>query len=82
MASTKPKADAEPVKEAPIVEAPVVEAKVNESIYSAEELARNHKLFNTSYEIVAVALRMAGKKEATFTEAKKIIENFKNREVK
>lgn len=77
MASTKVKAAAEPVKEAP-----VVQAKVNESIYSAEELAKNHKLFKTSYEIVAVALRKAGKKEATFTEAKNIIENFKNREVK
>lgn len=75
MASTKEKA-AEPVK------APVVEAKVNESIYTAEDLAKNHKLFKTSYEIVAVALHKAGKKEATFTEAKKIIENFKNREVK
>ena len=76
MASTKPKAT-EPVKEAP-----AVQASVNESVYSAEELARNHKLFKTSYEIVAVALRKAGKKETTFTEAKNIIENFKNREVK
>lgn len=77
MASTKVKAEAEPVKEAP-----VVKARVNESIYTAEELARNHKLFKTSYEIVAVALREAGKKEATFSEAKDIIEKFKNREVK
>lgn len=75
MASTKEKA-AEPVK------APVVEVKPVESVYTAEDLAKNHKLFKTSYEIVAVALRKAGKKEATFTEAKKIIENFKNREVK
>ena len=77
MASTKVKAAAEPVKEAP-----AVQAKVSESIYSAEELARNHKLFKTSYEIVSVALRKAGKKEATLSEAKDIIENFKNREVK
>lgn len=76
MASTKAKA-AEPVKEAP-----AVEVKPIESIYSAEELAENHKLFKTSYEIVAVALRMAGKKEATLSEAKNIIEKFKNREVK
>ena len=74
--STKPKAAAEPVK------APVVQARANESVYTAEELAANHKMFKTSYEIVAVALRKAGKKEATFSEAKKIIENFKNREVK
>lgn len=61
---------------------PVAQATVEESIYAAEELAKNYKLFNTSYEIVSVALREAGKKEATVTEAKKIIENFKNREVK
>lgn len=70
MASEKPKAAAEKV------------APVMESIYSAEELASNYKLFNTSYEIVAVALRLAGKKAATLTEAKTIVEKFKNKEVK
>ncbi len=53
-----------------------------ESVYTAEELANNHKAFNTSYEIVTVALRLAGKKAATFTEAEKIIEKFKTKEVK
>lgn len=76
MANTKPKA-AEPVNEAPIVH-----KHVNESVYTAEELAQNHKFFKTSYEIVTVALQMAGKKSATVTEAKNIIEKFKNREVK
>lgn len=75
--SAKAKAAVDPVKEAP-----VVQPKANESVYTAEELAQNHKFFKTSYEIVAVALQMAGKKAATFSEAKKIIENFKNREVK
>ena len=76
--STKPKAvAADPVKEAPIVQ-----KHVNESVYTAEELAQNHKFFKTSYEIVSVALRMAGKTAATVTEAKNIIEKFKNREVK
>lgn len=74
--TTNTKAAAPAVKEAPAA------PKVSESLYTAEELAQNHKLFKTSYEIVAVALRVAGKKEATFTEAKKIIENFKNKEVK
>ena len=55
---------------------------VNESVYSATELIENHKVFNTSREIVEVALRMAGKHTATFTEAKTIIEKFKNKEVK
>lgn len=53
-----------------------------ESVYSAEELAANHRTFNTSREIVVVALRRAGKKKATLNEARKIIDNFKNKEVK
>lgn len=57
-------------------------APVNESVYTAEELAANHKVFKTSYEIVAVALRLAGKNAATLTEAKQIIEKFKTKEVK
>ncbi|MGN0999693.1 MAG: hypothetical protein ACI4PO_09095 [Faecousia sp.] len=77
MASNKEKTVAEAVKETP-----VVRARVNESVYSAEELAENHKLFKTSYEIVEIALRLAGKKEATYSEAKAIIEEFKKREVK
>ena len=62
--------------------APAVVTPVNASVYTAEELAENHKVFNTSREIVAVALRMAGKKTATFQEAKSIIDKFKNKEVK
>ncbi len=72
--------------EAVVEEAPKQEIKISappaESVYSAAELAENHKIFNTSYEIVSIALRLAGKKTATFTEAKNIIEKFKNKEVK
>ena len=57
-------------------------APVNESVYTAVELAENHKVFKTSREIVEIALRMAGKKTATLTEAKTIIEKFKHKEVK
>lgn len=53
-----------------------------ESVYTAAELARNHKAFNTSKEIVIVAMRLAGKKTATISEAQRIINNFKNKEVK
>lgn len=60
----------------------VATPSVNESVYTAEELANNHKALDTSYEIVTIALRMAGKKSATFTEAKKIIDKFKSKEVK
>lgn len=77
MATSEKKVVAEAVKESP-----AVRSQVNESVYTAEELASNHKYFKTSYEVVAVALRMAGKKTATASEAEKIIEKFKNREVK
>lgn len=55
---------------------------IAESIYTADELADNCKVFKTSREIVAVALRLAGKETATLTEAKIIVEKFKNKEVK
>lgn len=66
-------------------EAPKAEVKVAApvaSVYTASELADNYKAFKTSREIVVVALRLAGKKTATFAEAEKIIERFKNKEVK
>ena len=63
-------------------DAEVATPVVNESVYTAEELAKNHKAFETSYEIVSIALRLAGKKAATFSEAKKIIDQFKTKEVK
>lgn len=67
----------EPAKE------PVKKAKTPvASVYAAEELIKNYKVFNTSREIVAVALRLANKKEATIDEATKIINAFKNKEVK
>ena len=56
--------------------------RINESVYTAEEFIEHHKVFKTSREVVEVALRMAGKKSATFPEAKAIIEKFKNKEVK
>lgn len=66
-------------------EAPKAEIKAAApvaSVYTASELADNYKAFKTSREIVVVALRLAGKKTATFAEAEKIIERFKNKEVK
>ena len=52
------------------------------SVYSAAELANNHKLFGVNREIVVIALRKAGKKNASFAEAKTIIDKFKAKEVK
>lgn len=57
-------------------------ARPVEAVYTAEELAENHNAFNASYGIVATALRQAGKEKATFSEAERIIEKFKNKEVK
>lgn len=54
---------------------------VTEDVYTVEELVENYKAFDTYREIVATALRMAGKETATFSEAKKIIDTFKNKEV-
>lgn len=51
-------------------------------VYTAAELAASHKVFKTSREIVAVALKLAKKEKATFEEAKEIVEEFKNRRVK
>lgn len=59
----------------------VEKVDVNESIYTAEELVKNHAVLGTYREIVEVSLRLAGKKAATLSEAKTIIENFKNKEV-
>lgn len=71
------------LEEVPEMEKPVVKAApVQESVYSASELADSCKVFGASREIVVVALRLAGKEFATFSEAKKIIEAFKNKEVK
>lgn len=53
-----------------------------ESVYTASELAANHKLFGVNRDIVVFALRKAGKTSATFSEAKAIVDKFKNKEVK
>ena len=59
-----------------------VSEPAQESTYTIADLVKAHKVFNTSHEIVAVALKLAGKERATVEEAKKIIEEFKNKEVK
>ena len=67
MASTKEKAEGQPNAEC---------------VYTAAELADNCKAVGTYREIVAVALRLAGKEAATLSEARQIIERFKKKEVK
>lgn len=75
MAPNKDKAKVAETETAPVKQIAV------ESIYSAQELADNYKVFNTSKEIIVVALKQAQKETATFSEAKAIIDKFKNKEV-
>ena len=81
MASGKEKGTETAIVEEPRKTEPTIKAPT-QSVYTAEELAQNHKAFKTSREIVTVALRLAGKESATLAEAKSIIEKFKNKEVK
>lgn len=53
-----------------------------EQEYTAEQLTEACHIFGVRREIVVVALRLAGKKTATVTEARIIIDDFKNKEVK
>lgn len=53
-----------------------------ETAYTVEELASAAKTFDSDYALVKTALKLAGKDRATVTEAKDIIEKFKNKEVK
>lgn len=52
------------------------------STYTVAELVKAHNVFHTSHEIVAVALKLAGIERASVEEARTIIEEFKNKEVK
>ena len=54
----------------------------HESTYTIEDLIKAHKVFHTTHEIVAVALKLSGIERATVEEARTIIEEFKNKEVK
>lgn len=55
----------------------------NTATYKVSELAaQSRPLFGTTPEVVSVALREAGKKAATVTEAKAIVAAFLEREVK
>ena len=58
-------------------------AKPAEGEYSATDLAAAaRKRFGVTPEIVAAALKMAGKRKATLAEAQQIVKDFKERKVK
>jgi len=52
------------------------------SIYSLGQLVREHKALGASREIVAVALKKTGKPSFTISEARGLVNKFKNQEVK
>lgn len=53
-----------------------------ESLYSADELAACAKqVFNAHPDIVRAALRVEGMTKATVSDAKKIVEKFRKKEV-
>lgn len=55
----------------------------NTATYKVSELAAQaRQIFNTTPEVVTVALRTAGKEAATVEEAKETVQKFLNREVK
>ena len=54
---------------------------LNDSVFSASEFASNSQMFGTTPDIVMAALRVANITECTFSTAKQIIKNFKNKEV-
>lgn len=52
-------------------------------MYKAKELAaKARQMFGTTPEVVAAALKMAGKESASVVDAKKTVQDFLNREVK
>ncbi len=59
-----------------------VKNKSDEPLYSVSDLAKASKVFNTTPYVVATAMKLAGKTQATQSEALKIIKDFVNKEVK
>ena len=53
----------------------------DESTYTAEELIESFSAFNRPKECVVAALKCAGIKQATFDDAKAIVEKFMTRKV-
>jgi len=79
--STESAAPATPTRPAILV-APAIPATPAEPVYSAAQLADNHKAFGTSRAIVATALRLAHKDKASVAEATTLIHTFRQQEVK
>lgn len=71
----------EPLPSKPLPSKPPEPVQSAEPVYSAAQLADNHKAFGTSRAIVATALRLAHKDRASLAEAATIIHTFRQQEV-
>lgn len=64
-------------------ETPAVTSKnvLNDSVFTVAEFANMSNMFDTTPDVVTAALRVANVTETDFLTAKRIIKNFKNKEV-
>lgn len=78
--TVKPAGEGGSEKQLASPQSPAREKKqVEEYRYPLDELVANYKALNAAREIVAVALRMAGKSEYSLAEAQKIVSEFASR---
>ena len=56
--------------------------KGTEPVYSMQQLVDGYREFGTSKAVVSCALKLAGKDSMTTAEARKIIDTFRQKEVK
>ena len=75
------KSNTEKSEETKVVETKVETNVVPEDKYFISDFLANPSIFGTDDVVVKTALEMAGKTEYTKTEAMKIVNEFKNKEV-
>lgn len=66
-------------------EEPVIQVETpatQEPTHSVAQLINEYAAFHCNRDLVVVALKLSGKEEMTFSEAERIIEDFKNKEVR
>lgn len=56
--------------------------RTGESVYTLAQLVQGHRSLNAPRELVSVALRLAGKESFTLSQAREIVNKFKDKEVK
>lgn len=59
-----------------------VPGQAGENVYTLAQLVQGHRSLNAPRELVSVALRLAGKESFTLSQAREIVNRFKDKEVK